>query len=114
MKLSRMALALVLLPIAPAGLAQEEQRFSTEKADLVVETVARNLSNPWGLAFLPDGRMLVTERPGRLRIVDADGQVSKPLGGLPGNIAARGQGGLLDVALNPDFARNRLLYLSFA
>ena len=58
--------------------------------------------------------MLVTERPGRLRIVGADGQLSKPLGGLPGNIAARGQGGLLDVALSPDFAQNRLVYLSFA
>lgn len=114
MKLSRTALALVFLVIAPAALAQGAQRFTTEKAALVVETVARGLSNPWGLAFLPDGRMVVTERPGRLRIVAADGQVSKPLGGLPGNIAARGQGGLLDVALSPDFARNRLLYLSFA
>jgi aldose sugar dehydrogenase len=77
------------------------------------ETVARGLEHPWGLAFLPDGRMLVTERPGRLRLVGADGAVSPPLAGVPA-VAARGQGGLLDVALDPDFATTRLVYLSFA
>jgi glucose/arabinose dehydrogenase len=73
----------------------------------------RGLEHPWGLAFLPDGRMLVTERPGRLRIVSASGELSQPLAGLP-RIAARGQGGLLDVLLDPGFAENRTLYLSFA
>ena len=77
------------------------------------ETVARGLVNPWALAFLPDGRMLVTERPGRLRIVSKDGTLSAPLAGVP-EVLARGQGGLLDVALDPDFARNRLVYLSYA
>ena len=78
-----------------------------------VETVARGLENPWALAFLPDGRILVTERPGRVRIVEPDGRVSKPLDGVP-RVLARGQGGLLDVALDPRFAENRLVYLSYA
>jgi glucose/arabinose dehydrogenase len=83
------------------------------KAAVRVETVARGLEHPWALAFLPDGRMLVTERPGRLRIVGRDGRVSEPLAGVP-QVLARGQGGLLDVALDPRFADNRLVYLSYA
>jgi aldose sugar dehydrogenase len=106
-----LACAVVAL-IAPAA-AQQPQRIKTEKAEVLVETVATGLSQPWGLAFLPDGRMLVTERPGRLRIVSANGQLSPPIAGLP-RIAARGQGGLLDVALDPNFAESRLVYLSFA
>ncbi len=82
-------------------------------APVRVQTVAGGLEHPWGLAFLPDGRMLVTERPGRLRIVGGDGRVSEPLGGVP-QVLARGQGGLLDVALDPRFADNRLVYLSYA
>jgi glucose/arabinose dehydrogenase len=78
----------------------------------VVE-VAGGLERPWGLAFLPDGRLLVTERPGRLRIVAAGGGLSAPLAGVPA-VYARGQGGLLDVALSPTFARDRLVYLSFS
>jgi glucose/arabinose dehydrogenase len=78
-----------------------------------VQTVARGLEHPWALAFLPDGRMLVTERPGRLRTVERDGRVSEPLAGVP-QVQARGQGGLLDVALDPRFAENRLVYLSYA
>jgi glucose/arabinose dehydrogenase len=78
-----------------------------------VETFARGLEHPWALAFLPDGRMLVTERPGRLRIVGRDGRLSEPLGGVP-RVYAEGQGGLLDVALDPRFADNRLVYLSYA
>ena len=74
--------------------------------------VARGLERPWGLAFLPDGRLLVTERPGRLRIVTGAG-LSAPLAGVPA-VFARGQGGLLDVALSPAFAQDRLVYLSFA
>ena len=67
-----------------------------------VVTVAEGLQNPWGVAFLPDGKMLVTERPGRLRVVGADGKLSEPVAGLPA-VDARGQGGLLDVALDPAF-----------
>jgi len=77
------------------------------------ETVATGLEHPWALAFLPDGRLLVTERPGRLRIVSMDGTVSPPVAGVPA-VAARGQGGLLDVALDPAFATNQTIYLSFS
>jgi len=78
-----------------------------------VETVAQGLNKPWAIAFLPDGRMLVTEKPGRLRIVTAQGQLSEPVAGLP-EVDARDQGGLLDVALDPDFAQNKLIYWSYA
>ncbi|KPF63362.1 hypothetical protein IP69_19305 [Bosea sp. AAP35] len=93
--------------------AQAQQTFKSSAGDLTVETVASGLENPWGLAFLPDGRMLVTERPGRLRLVGTDGKLSPALSGVP-NVAARGQGGLLDVVLDPGFAQNRMIYLSFA
>jgi glucose/arabinose dehydrogenase len=78
-----------------------------------VQTIAKGLEHPWGLAFLPDKRMLVTERPGRLRIVGADGRLSEPLAGVP-KVYASGQGGLLDVVLGPTFDKDRLVYLSFA
>jgi aldose sugar dehydrogenase len=112
LKLRAIVCALAL-SAAPAALAQDTQRLRTDKVEVIVETVARNLQNPWGLAFLPDGRMLVTEKPGRLRMVEADGKLLEPVTGLP-QIAARGQGGLLDVVLDPDFRQNRLVYLSFA
>jgi glucose/arabinose dehydrogenase len=76
-------------------------------------TVASGLQNPWGLAFLPDGRMLVTERPGRMRIVTPAGALGEPLQGLPKVEAAR-QGGLLDVAIDPKFADNALVYWSYS
>ncbi len=105
------ALSVVALGCAPAdGVAQE---FATQSGPVRVVTVASGLDHPWGLAFLPDGRMLVTERPGRLRIVDANGRISDPLAGVP-EVAARGQGGLLDVVLAPDFANSRTIYLSYA
>ena len=75
--------------------------------------VASGLEHPWGLALLPDGRWLVTERPGRLRIITAAGAVNEPITGLP-TVDARGQGGLLDVAVGPTFARDRLIYWSYA
>ncbi len=78
-----------------------------------VQTIAKGLEHPWSLAFLPDRRMLVTERPGRLRIVSSDGRVSEPVTGVP-RVYARGQGGLLDVVLSPAFDKDRLIYLSFA
>ncbi len=77
------------------------------------DTVATGLEHPWAVDFLPDGRMLVTERPGRLRIVSPDGKISEPVAGLP-TVYARGQGGLLDVAVDPDFASNRTIYFTFA
>ena len=78
-----------------------------------VQTIAKGLEHPWSLAILPDKRILVTERRGRLRLVGADGRVSEPLAGVP-QVYASGQGGLLDVALSPEFAKDRLVYLSFA
>ena len=77
------------------------------------ETVASGLQNPWAIAFLPDGRFLVTERPGRLRVVEQDGRLNKPIEGLP-EIAAGGQGGLLDLLLDADFARNRTLFFCYS
>lgn len=75
---------------------------------------ADSLAYPWGLAFLPDGRLLVTEKPGRLRLVDRDGRVdAQPVAGVPA-VAYAGQGGLLDVALDPAFGANRRIYLSYA
>jgi glucose/arabinose dehydrogenase len=84
--------------------------FSTR---VKVETVASGLERPWALEFLPDGSMLVTEKSGRLRIVDAKGQLSKPVSGLP-EVFDGGQGGLLDVALDPAYASNGLIYWSYS
>ena len=83
------------------------------KDTLGVQSIAKGFEHPWSLAFLPDKRMLVTERPGRLRVVTVNGQISEPLAGVP-RVYASGQGGLLDVALSPAFDKDRLVYLSFA
>ncbi|MEP9352620.1 PQQ-dependent sugar dehydrogenase [Xanthobacter sp. KR7-65] len=106
-------LLLALLLAAAAGFAAETalQRFGGE--NVRVEPFASGLKSPWSMAFLPDGRLLVTERDGALRVVDARGKPGPPISGLP-EVAARGQGGLLDVALDPAFSRNRLIYISFA
>jgi glucose/arabinose dehydrogenase len=89
---------------APSSAQQTKAPSPAEKSRVKVETVARGLSHPWALQFLPDGRMLVTERPGRLRIIAKDGSLSEPVAGVP-PVFAVGQGGLLDVALDPDFAK---------
>ncbi len=99
-----------LVAVAPAS---AQDRIRAEHGAVAVETFADGLEHPWGMAFLPDGRLLVTERPGRLRLVAKDGTLSAPLAGVPA-VHARDQGGLLDVALDPHFADNRLVYLSFA
>ncbi|RYE34458.1 MAG: PQQ-dependent sugar dehydrogenase [Hyphomicrobiales bacterium] len=106
-------LGTVLALASPALPASAQKRYPSSAGELAVETVASGLENPWGLAFLPDGRMLVTERPGRLRLVEADGKLSRPINGVP-SVLARGQGGLLGIALDPAFAQNRLVYLSFS
>lgn len=105
-----LAILLAGSPGLPAAAAQE---FRSEDGPVRVVTVAQGLEHPWGLAFLPDGRMLVTERPGRLRIVTREGAASQAVAGVPA-VYATGQGGLLDVALDPGFADNRLVYLSYA
>ena len=105
-----LVLAAGLMAAAQAGQAVSVR---SEKLELRLDTVAVGLENPWGMAFLPDGRVLVTERPGRLRIVATDGSLSAPLAGVP-PVAAGGQGGLLDVALHPGFVDNQLVYLSYS
>jgi aldose sugar dehydrogenase len=102
--------AAALLALACPATAQT---FRASGGTIQVEAVATGLSYPWGLAFLPDGRMLVTERPGRMRLVARDGKVSPPLGGVP-KVFAQSQGGLHDVALDRDYARNQTLYVCYA
>lgn len=100
--------------VAAFVFAAEPQRYPSEQGQVLVKPIVEGLENPWALAFLPDGkRMLVTERPGHLRLVGLDGSLSEPLGGVP-EVFARAQGGLLDVQLSPDFATDRLVYLSYA
>ena len=115
-RVSRAATVLAALALmAQLAVAQEAPRSPTPAAVKLaarVTDVARGLEHPWGLAFLPDSRLLVTERPGRLRLV-TNGQLSEPLTGVPA-VYGRGQGGLLDVALGPGFAQDRLVYLSFS
>lgn len=107
-------LSILACRAAPAqGPAQRSPQPDERENVLKVETVATGLVHPWGLELLPDGRMLVTERPGRLRIIARNGTLSSPIAGVP-QVAARGQGGLLDVALDPSFATNRTIYLSFS
>ena len=102
-----------LLGNAALAAAPASPQPQHEVDPFTLTTVAKGLVNPWGLALLPDGRYLVTERPGRLRIVAKDGTLSEPLGGIP-ELFARGQGGLLDVTLSPKFAEDRLVYFSFS
>jgi glucose/arabinose dehydrogenase len=97
----------------PAFAGQTRAPFLTANVAFDVRVITNKLEHPWALAFLPDGKMLVTERPGRMRIVDANGGVSEPLRGVP-EVDARGQGGLLDVVVDPSFATNQTIYFSYA
>lgn len=98
----------------PLGASAATTTYKSEEGTLTVDEVATGLQHPWALAFLPDKKgMLVTERPGNLRIVSADGKLSQPLGGVP-KVWAQGQGGLLDVVLSPDFKKDRMVYLTYA
>ena len=112
MKLRTLSLALCIAAIAPFTSAKT-LTVKTETGNIQVKTIAEGLENAWGMAFLPDGSMLVTERPGRMRIVSADGKVGEPLSGLP-KIFAQGQGGLLDVVLAPDFTTSKKIYFSYS
>lgn len=104
----------VLLGSAVPAMAATPQAFPSEQGTLNLTPVAAGLDHPWALAFLPDRQgILVTERPGNLRLVGADGKLSAPLSGVP-KVWAKGQGGLLDVALSPDFKQDRMVYLSYA
>ena len=97
----------------PAAAPAASQAAPAASSELQVEVIASGLEHPWAVALLPDGRFLVTERPGRLRVIGTDGSVSAPLAGTP-QVFAKGQGGLLDVVLDPDFGSNRRIWLSYA
>lgn len=117
MSLPRVAAKIALMLAAgvwsvPASAVQTEAP-KAPATPVKVEVVAKGLSHPWGLQFLPDGRMLVTERDGQLRIVSKDGKLSAPVKGVP-EVRARGQGGLLDVRLAPDFQSSGIIYLSYS
>jgi len=110
MRLSAVACAAGLwIGCVPAG----AQIVRSSAGDLVVETRAKGLDHPWALAFLPDGRLLVTERPGRMRVIATDGRLSPPLAGVP-KVFASGQGGLHDVVLDRSYAQNRVIYFCYA
>ena len=95
------------------GTRGQNSSFQSSAGELEVQTFASGLVHPWALAFLPDGKMLVTERPGRMRIVSAEGQLSAPLKNVP-EVWASGQGGLLDVIADRNFAQNRTIFFCYA
>jgi glucose/arabinose dehydrogenase len=99
--------------LAVPAFAQTGDVMSSEKTKFRLETVATGLDSPWAIAFLPNGKKLITEKPGRMRILGADGKLSEPIAGVP-EVAAVGQGGLLDVALAPDFEKSGLVYFSYS
>ena len=105
-------LMLILLIAGSPGLAQKSTIERDEGAIKVV-TLAKDLNHPWGIEFLPDRRLLVTERGGNLKIIDTANKISEPVKGVP-KVFAVGQGGLFDVALDPDFEKNNYVYLSYA
>jgi glucose/arabinose dehydrogenase len=110
MKLVKLVLA-AAFALVPA-LAAAQETFPSSAGPLRLETIAKGLVHPWALQFLPGGRMLVTERPGRMRIVAKDGALSPPLKGVP-EVSSGGQAGLLDVRLDRNYAQNRTLYFCF-
>ena len=114
MKLPKLVMLAIALGTAAAPAAAAQSKiFQSEKHAFRVVTLVEGLANPWSLAFLPDGRMLVTERRGRLRVVSKDFKLDpKPVEGVP-RVAAVGQGGLFDVVLHPKFAENGWIYLAY-
>jgi glucose/arabinose dehydrogenase len=110
----RHAIALVAVAVlAGAAAAVAAETYESQHYTLRVVTIASGLEHPWGLAFLPSGGMIVTERDGRIRTVSDNGRLSPPLQGAP-KVYASGQGGMLDIALDPDFQRNHAIYISYA
>ncbi|WP_417545900.1 PQQ-dependent sugar dehydrogenase [Marinobacter sp.] len=113
MRLNQPLIALSGLLLLGLPLVGASQTFTSEDAQFRLETVAEGLEHPWGLTFLPDGSMLVTERAGRLRVIQNGKLLPQAVRGLPA-LAVSGQGGLLDIVLHPDFRENRTLFLSYA
>jgi glucose/arabinose dehydrogenase len=106
-------LAIFLCLGSAAAQSQRSPQPKPVDGELQATPVAKGLEHPWSIEFMPNGSMLVSERPGRLRVVSVDGRVSQPLAGMP-KVFASGQGGLLDVALSPSFAQDRTIYFSYA
>lgn len=111
-KIGRLCVSVLALSVATSASAEEPREIRAGDVTIEVTSIAEGLENPWSVEVLPDGAFIVTERPGRMRII-RDGEVGRPLGGLP-RIAAVGQGGLLDLALSPDFAESRRLFFTAA
>lgn len=107
-----MATGVIFLLLSLSAFAQKPTVI-TKAGEINIQVLAENLNHPWGMTFLPDGRLLFTERSGPLRILDGRNKVSQPLQGTP-EVFATGQGGMLDVALDPDFVNNDYIYLSYA
>lgn len=103
----------ILVANSLPALAVQTKAPAAPKSAITVQSIAKGLNHPWGLQFLPDGRMVVSERAGPIRIVARDGAISQPIAGVPA-ADVRGQGGMLDVALAPDFATSGLLFFSFS
>lgn len=112
MRILMFSSALAVL-LGQASAFAQSSSFRTDAVTVAADIVADGLEHPWGLDFLPTGEAIVTERPGRMRILARDGRLSDPVDGLP-RIAARGQGGLLDVVAAPDFASSGLVFFSFS
>ncbi|MDZ7875523.1 MAG: PQQ-dependent sugar dehydrogenase [Rhizobium sp.] len=111
-RIARLCVPVLAISVATSALAEEPREIRAGDVTIEVTSIAEGLENPWSVEVLPDGAFIVTERPGRMRII-RDGEVGRPLGGLP-RIAAVGQGGLLDLALSPDFAESRRLFFTAA
>ena len=109
----RLVLAVSAFLIVSHAAGATDAVFPSSAGNLKVQTVASGLVHPWSLAFLPDGRMLVAERPGRLRIIAADGRLSPPLGNVP-KVYAVSQAGLMDILLARDFAQSRTIFVCYA
>ena len=113
MSLTLNACAQSQAPAQPVASAEPARAMQSQAGTLQVRPIASGLEHPWAVAVLPDGGFLVTERPGRLRLIAGDGTVSAPIAGVP-TVFAQGQGGLLDVVLDPAFASNKRIWMSFA
>jgi aldose sugar dehydrogenase len=109
----RAAVLVTALIFVPAAVAEQTNAPAVPQTAIKVEEIATGLDHPWSVQFLPDGRILVTERPGRMRLISKDGKLSAPISGMP-DVVHGGQAGLLDVLLAQDFATSGLIYVSFS
>src|SRR5262245_22468230 len=111
-KLAHASVAAIAASAGMENAGAESRIFDTKTVRVQADIVTNGLEHPWGLDFLPDGDVIITERPGRIRLL-SQGRLSEPLAGVP-KVAEIGQGGLLDVAASPDFERSNLIFFSFS